>query len=76
VFRGEGETTVPLGLTSLEAVRPAPIGRNALRAALEDLTQCVSGAALADEARLEAIIRGVIPAFRHIAAEARLDDRI
>jgi FlaA1/EpsC-like NDP-sugar epimerase len=76
VFRGEGETAEQLELTSLEAVRPAPIGRNALCAALEDLAQCVSGAAPADEARLEAIIRGVIPSFRHTAAEARLDDRI
>ena len=76
VFRGEGERVEPLGLAALEAVRPAPIGPNALVSALAELANCVAGDRPATEAELEAIIRGVIPSFRHVAGQARLDDRI
>ncbi|HXQ13660.1 MAG TPA: polysaccharide biosynthesis protein [Caulobacteraceae bacterium] len=76
VFRGAGETTEPLGLTALEAVTPAPIDRAALQAALTELAALVSGKRAASPAQIEAAIGRVLPSFRHIAAEARLDDRI
>jgi FlaA1/EpsC-like NDP-sugar epimerase len=76
VFRGSGETDEPIGLNALEGVEPAPIDRSALRAALDDLAAFVSGARTATVQDLEATIGAVIPAFRHVAAQARLDDRI
>jgi FlaA1/EpsC-like NDP-sugar epimerase len=76
VFRGAGESAEPLGLTSLEAVVPAPIDRAALTAALADLASFASGQRATTTGELEAVIRGVLPGFRHVAAEARLDDRI
>jgi FlaA1/EpsC-like NDP-sugar epimerase len=76
VFRGAGETSESIGLTALEGVAPAPIDRSALRLALDDLAAFVSGARAATVEDLEAAIGGVIPAFRHAAAQARLDDRI
>jgi FlaA1/EpsC-like NDP-sugar epimerase len=76
VFRGEGETAEPLGLTALEAVTPRPIDSTALKATLEDLAAFVSGARGADVAEIEATIGRVLPAFRRLSGEARLDDRI
>jgi FlaA1/EpsC-like NDP-sugar epimerase len=76
VFHGAGETIEPLNLASLEALRPAPIDRAALAAAVADLGACVSGERAASLADIEAVIRRVLPAFAHIAAEASLDDRI
>ena len=76
VFRGAGETTEPLGLTALEAVTPAPFDRAVLNAALVELAALVSGARAPTLAEIEAVIGRVLPSFRHIAAEARLDDRI
>ncbi len=76
VFRGAGETAEPLGLTALEAVVPAPLDRAALQTALAELADLVSGQRTASPADIEAVIGRVLPSFRHIAAEARLDDRI
>ena len=76
VFRGDGERAESLGLTALEAVTPAPIEPAALATVLADLAAFVSGARPADIDELEAVIRRVLPAFRHIGGEARLDDRI
>ncbi len=76
VFRGVGETVEPLGLTALEAVTPAPIDAAALKSALADLAAFVAGQRPATAAAIEAVIGAVLPAFRHMAAGARLDDRI
>ena len=77
VFKGVGETAEPLGLESLEAVKPAPIDRQALASALDELAQYVAGAKAAPEpGELETVIGRVIPGFRHVAGDARLDDRI
>jgi hypothetical protein len=76
VFRGEGESAEPLGLTALEAVTPAPIDAAALTAALAELAAFVAGERPASPADLVAVIGRVLPAFRHLPAEARLDDRI
>jgi len=77
VFQGEGETREGLGLASLAALEPAPIGANALDAAIAELEAMVEGArptpSLAD---LEAVIGAVLPAFHHVASNARLDDRV
>lgn len=76
-FQGRGETVEPLGLAALEALRPAPIDRQALAAALAELSGYVVGEKLAaGPAELEAVIGAVLPGFRHVAAEAQLDDRI
>ncbi len=76
VFCGAGETAEPLGLGALEAVRPAPIDRESLRAVLADLARFVAGERRASVADLERAIGGVLPGFRHAAAQASLDDRI
>src|SRR5579872_3880846 len=76
VFRGAGERAEPLGLTALEAVTPAPIDAAALRSALAELAAFVGGEQAATPADLETVFGRVLPAFRHAAAEARLDDRI
>ncbi len=76
VFRGEGERIEPLGLTALEAVTPAPIDADALNSALAQLAAFVAGERPASFADLAAVIARVLPAFRHLPAEARLDDRI
>ena len=76
VFRGAGETAEPLGLSALEAVVPAPIDLALLNAALIDLAAMVCGNRPASLPEIEAVIGRVLPSFRHIAAEARLDDRI
>jgi len=76
VFRGQGERAEPLGLTALEAVTPAPIDAGVLVAALADLAAMVAGKRPVDPSHLEAVIGRVLPAFRHLPAEARLDDRI
>jgi len=76
VFRGAGETVAPLDLTALEAVRPASMDLAALDAAVGELAAFVAGAKPASVADVEAVIRGVLPAFRHAPAEASLDDRI
>lgn len=76
VFRGAGETVEPLGLTALEAVTPAPIDAAALAAALARLTAFVSGERTSTPGEIEAVLGGVLPTFRHVAAGAQLDDRI
>ena len=76
VFRGEGERSEPLGLTSLEAVMPAPIDAAALDEALTELAGMVAGKRPVSSDNIEPVIRRVLPAFRHLPAEARLDDRI
>jgi FlaA1/EpsC-like NDP-sugar epimerase len=76
VFRAEAETVEPLGLTALEAVRPAAIEAAALASALTELARCATGERRADAAEIEAIIRTVIPSFAHVGGQARLDDRI
>ncbi|MEJ0064583.1 MAG: polysaccharide biosynthesis protein [Caulobacteraceae bacterium] len=76
VFRGGGERSEPLGLAALEAVTPRPIDPAALAAALADLAAFVSGVRPAAVADLETTIGRVLPAFRHLSGEARLDDRI
>jgi FlaA1/EpsC-like NDP-sugar epimerase len=76
VFRGAGESVEPLNLAALEALRPAPIDRTALTEAVDALEGFVTGARPATPADIEAVIRGVLPNFRHAAAEALLDDRI
>jgi nucleoside-diphosphate-sugar epimerase len=76
VFRGQGERAEPLGLTALEAVTPAAIDAAALTSALADLAASVAGERPASPADLAAVIGRVLPAFRHMRAEARLDDRI
>ena len=76
VFRGEGEGAEPLGLTALEAATPAPIDAEALNSALAQLAAFVAGERPASAVDLAAVIGRVLPAFRHLPAEARLDDRI
>jgi len=77
VFKGAGETAEPLGLASLEALKPAPLDRQALGAALDELTLYVDGKnAAAGLGELEAVIGRVVPGFRHVAGDARLDDRV
>jgi FlaA1/EpsC-like NDP-sugar epimerase len=76
VFRGEGETIEPLSLSALEALVPAPIDRAALQAAMTELAALVAGERATTSAAIEAVIGGVLPSFRHVAAEAQLDDRI
>jgi FlaA1/EpsC-like NDP-sugar epimerase len=76
VFRGAGEGVQPLGLTALEAVVPAPIDPAALNAALDTLGRMTSGRSNATPEALANVIHGVLPGFSHIAAEARLDDRV
>jgi FlaA1/EpsC-like NDP-sugar epimerase len=76
VFHGAGETIEPLGLAALEAVRPAPVDRAALEAALAELTAFVAGERRCSPADVEAVFRRALPAFRHAAAETSLDDRI
>jgi FlaA1/EpsC-like NDP-sugar epimerase len=77
IFKGGGETSEDLGLAALEAVTPAPIAADALDAALASLEGMVLGAraapALAD---LATVIGAVLPGFRHLASDVRLDDRI
>jgi nucleoside-diphosphate-sugar epimerase len=76
VFRGRGETVEPLNFASLAALRPAPIDRAALAAATDALADLVAGRRPADLAAVEAVVASVLPGFSHVAAEARLDDRI
>jgi hypothetical protein len=76
VFRGAGEGAQPLGLTALEGVIPAPVDPATLKAALATLGRLTSGGSNATPEALASVIQGVLPGFRHIAAEARLDDRI
>ena len=76
VFRGHGEGAEPLGLTALEAVIPAAVDQATLKAVLADLRAIVSGERTVSASELESVIGGMLPGFRHIAAEARLDDRI
>ena len=76
VFRGEGERVQPIGLTALEAVMPAPADRGALTAALAELAALTSGGRAATPEMVQAIFATVLPAFRHVAAQALLDDRI
>jgi len=76
VFRGAGESVEPLGLTALEAVMPTPIDPEALDAALTELAAMAAGKRPVSPAHLEAVIGRVLPAFRHMSGEARLDDRI
>jgi FlaA1/EpsC-like NDP-sugar epimerase len=76
VFHGAGESVEPLNFAALEALRPAPIDPAALRDAVDTLEGFVTGARRATAADIEAVIRGVLPSFRHAAGEASLDDRI
>jgi hypothetical protein len=77
VFQGAGEMVGDAGLAALAALTPAPVDAQRLAAALAELGGYVSGAkAAASSADLEAAIAAVLPGFRHVAAEARLDDRI
>ena len=76
VFVGAGEQVEPLNLASLQALRPAPVDAAALAGAVAELAAFVSGARPASLADIEAAIRRALPGFAHVAAEARLDDRI
>ena len=76
VFQGAGEAVADAGLAALASLTPAPVDPQRLAACLAELEGYVSGAAEATPAALEAAIGAVLPGFRHIAAEARLDDRI
>ena len=77
VFRGAGEIAEPLGLASLEALAPAPIERQALAAALDELSRYVGGTkSAAALVELEAVIKRILPAFHHVEGKARLDDRV
>jgi len=77
VFVGAGERAEDLGLAALQALTPAPVDRQRLAGALAELAACVSGErTVASAADLERAIAEVLPGFRHVAAEARLDDRI
>jgi len=77
VFQGAGEAVAEAGLEALAALTPAPVDAQRLAAALDELADCVSGAKTAvSPAGLEAAIAAVLPGFRHVAADARLDDRI
>jgi len=76
VFRGAGEGAEALGLTALEGVIPASIDPTRLKAALAELGRLTSGRSNATPEALATVIQDVLPGFRHIAGEARLDDRI
>jgi FlaA1/EpsC-like NDP-sugar epimerase len=76
VFHGAGEAIESLGFAALAAVRPAPVDRTALEAALSELGAFVSGAEPATPGDVEAVIRRVLPSFRRAPSEASLDDRI
>jgi FlaA1/EpsC-like NDP-sugar epimerase len=76
VFQGAGEAVADAGLAALASLTPAPVDPQRLAACLAELEGYLSGAAEATPAALEAAIGAVLPRFRHIAAEARLDDRI
>src|SRR5262249_44650692 len=57
VFEGRGETAEPLGLRALQALRPAPIERQALDGALAELSAFVAGEkAAAGQGEIEAVI--------------------
>jgi FlaA1/EpsC-like NDP-sugar epimerase len=76
VFHGVGERVEPLGLAALEAIAPAPLDGPRLAQTVARLAAFVSGGEAAETADIEAVIAGLLPGFHHIAAEARLDDRI
>ena len=76
VFRGQGEAVEPLNFAALEALVAAPVDPGALDAAVDQLAALVDGREAGDVAQIEAVIAGVLPGFAHVAAEARLDDRI
>lgn len=76
VFRGRRETVEPLNLAALEAIRPAALDRAALDEAVDTLADFVEGRRQGDVAAIEAVVGRVLPHFAHVAAEARLDDRI
>ena len=77
VFQGAGETLADAGLAGLAALAPAPVDAQRLAEALAELADFVTGAkSVSSPADLEAAIAAVLPGFRHVAAEARLDDRI
>jgi len=77
VFQGAGETLADAGLAALAALAPAPVDAQRLAEALAELADFVTGAkSVSSPADLEAAIAAVLPGFRHVAAEARLDDRI
>jgi FlaA1/EpsC-like NDP-sugar epimerase len=76
VFRGAGEQVEPLNFAALEALVPAPVDTRALNAAVDELAALVEGRRVGDEAEIGAVIGRVLPGFAHVAAEARLDDRI
>lgn len=76
VFRGRGEAVEPLNFAALEALRPAPIDPQVVDAAVDALAEMVDGRRQGDAAAIEAAIGAVLPGFAHVAAEARLDDRI
>jgi len=76
VFRGPGDAPEPLGLKSLEGLRPAPIEATVLRRALAELAAMVAGERAASVADIEALIGAALPAFQHAAAAASLDDRV
>ena len=77
VFQGAGETVADVGLAALAALTPAPVDAQRLAATLAELADLVSGVnAAAALDNLETAIAAVLPGFHHVAAEARLDDRI
>jgi FlaA1/EpsC-like NDP-sugar epimerase len=76
VFRGHGETIEPLNFAALEALVPSPVDARALDTAVDALAALVEGRRTGDASEIEAVIAGVLPGFAHVAAEARLDDRI
>jgi len=76
VFRGAGETVEPLNFAALEALVPAPVDARTLDAAVDELAALVEGRRIGDAAEIEAVMARVLPGFAHVAAEARLDDRI
>jgi FlaA1/EpsC-like NDP-sugar epimerase len=76
VFRGRGERVEPLNFAALEALAPAPVDPAALETAMDELEALVDGRRMGDAAEIEAVIGRVLPGFAHVAAEARLDDRI
>jgi FlaA1/EpsC-like NDP-sugar epimerase len=76
VFRAVGERVEPLNFAALEALVPAPVDTRTLDAAVDELAAFVEGRRVGDEAEIGAVIARVLPGFAHVAAEARLDDRI
>ena len=76
VFRGAGERVESLNFAALEALVPAPVDARALGDAVDALAALVDGRQVGDAAAIEAVIARVLPGFAHVAAEARLDDRI